>query len=335
MNDSSQSKKRILSGIKPTGNEHLGNYLGAMKHWPLAQSPENEVFFFIADLHSLNTRIDPQVLRSNTLNLIAWLLALGIDSERNPIFIQSQVSAHSELSWILSNYTTMGELQRMTQYKDKAQKAGAEGQLVALFTYPVLMAADILLYDVAEVPVGEDQVQHVELTRDIAQRFNNLYGDHFALPKFVQPPAGARVMMLDEPSRKMSKSEGGEGCIYLLDDEATIRRKVQRSVTDSVGVVNYDKEQQPGIANLLEITAAIKGVTIDAMLPELTSMGYGDFKQWVADALVADLLPLQGRFKELRAQEDHLVAVAGQGSERASRIATQKLNQTKQLLGLL
>lgn len=328
-------KKRILSGIKPTGNEHLGNYLGAMKHWSMAQSDENEVFFFIADLHSLNTRLDPQVLRSNMLNLIAWLLTLGIDPQRNPIYVQSQIPAHSELSWILSNYTTMGELQRMTQYKDKAQKAGTEGQLVALFTYPVLMAADILLYDASEIPVGEDQVQHVELTRDIAQRFNNLYGEHFKIPKFVQPPTGARVMMLDEPNRKMSKSEGGDGCIYLLDDEPTLRRKVQRSVTDSLGVVRLDRANQPGIANLLEITASIRGVAIEEILPEVSSMGYGDFKQWVADIIVGDLIPLQHRYQKLRSDEDGLIAVTQQGGLRAGEIATQKLADTKQLLGLL
>ncbi len=328
-------KKRILSGIKPTGDVHLGSYLGAMKNWAQYQGPDSEVFFFIADLHALNARLDPEALRSNTLDLAAWLLAMGIDPAQNPIFIQSNIAEHSELAWILNNYTTMGELSRMTQYKDKAQKGSAEGQLVGLFDYPVLMAADILLYDAQEVPVGEDQTQHVELTRDIATRFNNLYGQLLRLPKFTNPSVAARVMMLDDPARKMSKSEAGEGCLYLLDDEATIRRKVQRSVTDSLNQVRYDRTAQPGVANLLEIIAAFEGQSVEEVANGLSGSGYGQLKQRVADVLVINLLPLQEKFRQLRTDEAGLKAVLEQGRQYAQPIAQQKLELIRQAIGLL
>jgi len=327
--------KRILSGIKPTGDVHLGGYLGAMKQWSLYQTPDNEVFFFIADLHALNVRPDPQALHSRTLDLVAWLLALGIDPQQNPIFIQSQVSAHAELNWILNNYTTMGELSRMTQYKDKASSSGAAGQLVALFNYPVLMAADILLYDADEVPVGDDQTQHVELTRDIATRFNNIYGKVLTIPAFSKPKTGARVMMLDDPTKKMSKSEAGDGCIYLLDDAATINQKILRAVTDSVGVIQYDKAAQPGVSNLLEIQSGCTGNKIDTLVDSYSGKRYGDLKQAVSEAVIQELMPIQEKFRIYRSNESGLFEVLQAGRKRAGEIADKKMVKIKTVLGLL
>ncbi len=329
-------KKRIVSGIKPTGDVHLGGYLGAMREWPKYQSPENEVFYFIADLHALNTRPTATELRTKTYDLVAWLLALGIDGERNPIYLQSQIPEHSELCWLLNNFVTMGELSRMTQYKDKAQKGGSEGQLVALFTYPVLMAADILLYDADEVPVGEDQTQHVELTRDIAQRFNGVYGaDLLQLPKFTHPTHSARVMMLDDPLRKMSKSEGGDGCVYLSDSEEIILRKFSRAVTDSQAVVRFDQKNQPGVSNLLEILAAVTGKSIESLEEEFEGVGYGDFKKAVAEAVQSELTSIQGEYRRLRSDEGYLEAVLARGRDRVAGEAREKLAELKRTIGLV
>lgn len=331
------TKQRILSGIKPTGEPHLGNYLGAMKNWPNYQRDDTEVFYFIPDLHALNTRPDPHELRSMSLDLVAWLIAMGIDPDKSPIYAQSHVPAHSELNWILNNYATMGELSRMTQYKDKAAKSGSEGQLVALFDYPVLMAADILLYDADIIPVGDDQTQHVELTRDIAARFNNLYGEHFKLPKFEKQTVGARVMMLDNPTAKMSKSEAGEGCVYLKDEGDVIRKKFMRAVTDSENVISYDREAKPGVANLIDIYAATKGISSESATEELAreSEGYGDLKGRVANEVIAVLSPVQQRFNELRADENYLKQVLGQGSQRARSLAEPKLAEIKHVIGLV
>jgi tryptophanyl-tRNA synthetase len=328
-------RKRILSGIKPTGDVHLGGYLGAMRQWPQFQADDSEVFYFIADLHALNQRPSASEMRDRSLDLVAWLLALGIDPERNHIYVQSQVPQHSELSWIFNNFATMGELSRMTQYKDKAQKTGVEGQIVALFNYPVLMAADILLYDADLIPVGDDQTQHVELTRDIAKRFNGIYGDVFRLPDFVNPTVSARVMMLDDPKSKMSKSEGGDGCVYMLDDEALIRRKFARAVTDSHATIRYDKREQPGVANLIEIAAAIQGALPADIVAELSSKGYGELKNFVADTVIGEVLPLQEAFRTYRADESHLKQVIEQGRAAVSDVAEAKLREVKTILGLL
>ncbi len=328
--------QRILSGIKPTGEVHLGSYLGAMKGWAKYQRPDNEVFFFIPDLHALNTRPDPGELRSLTLDLVAWLIAMGIDPEKSPIYAQSQIPAHAELNWVLNNFTTMGELSRMTQYKDKVAKAGSEGLLVALFDYPVLMAADILLYDADIVPVGDDQTQHVELTRDIATRFNNLYGETFRLPRFEKQPAAARVMMLDDPTRKMSKSESGYGCVYLKDSTDMMRNKIMRAVTDSDNEIRYDKAGKPGVANLIEMYAGMQGIAIAQAEAHLGALqGYGALKQAVAEVVVSELMPLQDRFRNLRSDEAYLMGVLAAGAHRAGDIAEPKLARIKQLIGLV
>lgn len=330
------TKTRILSGIKPTGDPHLGNYLGAMRHWPKYQTDETEVFFFIPDLHALNTRPNPADLRSMTLDLVAWLVVMGIDPATNPIYLQSQIPAHAQMNWILNNYATMGELSRMTQYKDKAAKSGPEGLLVALFDYPVLMAADILLYDADIIPVGDDQTQHVELTRDIANRFNNLYGESFQIPKFERQTSAARVMSLDNPLAKMSKSEAGEGCVYLKDDAEAIRNKFMSAVTDSQNEIRYDKANQPGVSNLIEIYAATTDASIEAVTTQLQNLnGYGELKAHVADAVIADLSPLQTHFQELRADEGRLQGILAAGKARVEGIANAKLADIHHTIGLV
>ncbi len=327
--------RRILSGIKPTGEPHLGSYLGAMRAWPTYQADDTEVFFFIPDLHALNSRPVPVQLRSMTLDLVSWLVVMGIDPHKHPIYAQSQVPGHAELCWILNNYATMGELARQTQYKDKVLKSGPEGQLVALFDYPVLMAADILLYDADVVPVGDDQIQHIELTRDIAARFNNLYGEHFKVPEFAKQATAARIMMLDDPSRKMSKSEGGEGCVYLKDDADTIIRKFKRAVTDSETEIRYDKEGKPGISNLLEIFAALQGKTIEDAVHQFSTRSYGQLKDAVAEAVIADLVPLQEKFESLRQDEAALYDILRRGAERTGELAAKKLTEIKHVIGLV
>ncbi|MBP9827085.1 tryptophan--tRNA ligase [Candidatus Saccharibacteria bacterium] len=327
--------KRVLSGIKPTGALHLGSYLGAMKHWPDNQRVGKETFFFLADLHALNARLNPSELRGFSYDLVAWLLVMGVDPQKSVIFAQSQVPAHTEMAWILNNYTTMGELNRMTQYKDKAQKFGSEGQLVALYGYPVLMAADILLYDADEVPVGDDQIQHVELTRDIASRFNNIYGPHLKLPNFIKQESASRVMMLDNPSSKMSKSEGGEGCIYLDDSTEVIHKKIMHSVTDSLGEIRYDRKEQPGIANLLEILSSLTGKPVNQIVDQYSGSGYGGLKVAVSEAVIEALGVLQGEFAKVRGDESALDEVLTAGRARAQAVADKKLVEIKRLIGLL
>lgn len=327
---------RILSGIKPTGNLHIGNYLGAMKTWASYQNKNNEVWYFIADLHSLNTRQDPELLRARTLDLAAWLFTVGIDPHESTVFLQSSVSAHSELCWILNNYTTMGELSRMTQYKDKITRTSdTSGQLVGLFDYPVLMTADILLYDAHEVPVGSDQKQHVELSRNIAQRFNNLYGEVFVLPEAIQVQAGTRVMSLQDPTKKMSKSDNDSSYILLLDNEEEIRNKVKRAVTDSEGIITYNKQSKPAISNLLEIYAAFSAQTIDQVVQQFENSSYGVLKDSLAQLIVKELGELQVKYHDIRSNEDDLVAKLAIGNQRATQTANSKLRKVKEAIGLL
>lgn len=325
--------KRILSGVQATGNLHIGNYLGAIKRWVELQY-EGEALFFIPDLHTLNTRPRPEDLRQATLATTAWLLAAGIDPAKSVVFKQSAVPAHSELAVILENYVTIGELSRMTQYKDKSAKRGPEGQVSGLFTYPALMAADILLYDADAVPVGEDQKQHVELTRDIAERFNNLYGQVFTIPDPQIGGVGARVMNLQNPDAKMSKSDADQsGNLVLLDEPEVIRAKIKRAVTDSGSAVEAS-DDKPAITNLLQIYAGFSGRTVADTAAQFAGKGYGEFKSELADMVAATLEPLQGEYRRLMSDPSGLNQVLEQGSRRANGLANRKLEQIQTALGL-
>lgn len=333
--------KRVLSGIKSSGEVTLGNYLGAIKRWVELQpandgtAREVEHFYFVPNSHALTVRPEPSTLRHDTLSAVAWLLAAGIDPERVTLFVQSQIPAHTELGWIFNNYVTMGELGRMTQFKDKARKQGEAGQLVGMFTYPALMAADILLYDANEVPVGEDQKQHVELTRDIAERFNNLYGETFVLPTATLPEVGARIMNLQNPTAKMSKSDqDASGNILLTDSTEVIRQKLSRAVTDSGNEIKVTTDK-PAVTNLIEILSATTNQSTSAIEQQFTGSGYGEFKQAVADAVVEHIEPIQQRYAELMGNERKLLAIIEDGREKASLIAEAKLDQVKQTIGLL
>jgi len=329
--------KRILSGIQPSGDVQLGNYLGAMKRWgELAQTSGDECFFFVPNLHALTTRHEARELAERTMAAVAWLLAVGTDYRRSYIYVQSLVPQHSELMWILSNYVGFGELSRMTQFKDKSQKAGSDGQGAGLFLYPVLMAADILLYDTDEVPVGEDQVQHVEVTRDIAERFNHRHGPIFKIPKATVQKAGARIMDLQDPSKKMSKSDGqaNAGCIFLTDSIDVIASKIKRAVTDSSGQIRFHKDQ-PAVSNLMTIYSLLAEVSTDEIEKRYQDKSYKDFKEDLAELVVDKIGPVQSHYTELMADRDKLIAITQEGSERAERLAQAKLTEVKAALGLL
>ena len=292
------TKKVILSGIQATGNLHLGNYLGAIKNWEKMQE-EYDCNYMIANLHTLTIRNDPEKLRKNTLDLLALYIAAGINPEKSNIFIQSQLAEHAELAWVLDCYTYMGELSRMTQFKDKSAKH-ADNINAGLFTYPVLMAADILLYQADLVPVGDDQKQHLEMTRDIAERFNSIYGDTFKIPQGYYPKAAARIMGLQNPTSKMSKSSNLENdCVFLTDDSDTILKKFKKAVTDSENIVRYDKENKPGISNLMSIYSEITGKSNDDIEAEFKGKGYGDFKTKVAESVIEELRPIREKYNEL------------------------------------
>lgn len=328
--------KRIISGIKPTGDPTLGNYIGAMKRWgEMAADSSREHFFFVPDMHALTVRPDPDELRRLNRAVVAWLIAVGANQPTSYIFAQSHVPAHAELCWVLNNYTTVGELNRMTQFKDKAQKRGAEGQLVGLYDYPVLMAADILLYDADEVPVGDDQKQHVELTRDIATRFNNIHGDVFRVPQPVLPPEGARIMDLQDPTKKMSKSdEDLSGCLLMADSPDVLRRKVMRAVTDSGSTIEA-VDTKPAITNLLVMYSVLSGVEISELQERYVGKGYGDFKNDLADLVVEKLTPLQRRYEELLSAENPEVdTVLARGRERAMELSTKKIEAVYSVVGL-
>lgn len=329
--------KRVISGVKPTGELTLGNYIGAMKRWgEMSANPDREHFFFVPNLHALTVRPDPKTLHSNSRSAVAWLLASGVDHDHAYIFMQSQVPAHSELMWILNNYTTMGELNRMTQFKDKAAKSGSDGQLVGLYDYPVLMAADILLYDADEVPVGEDQKQHVELTRDIATRFNNIHGEIFKVPQPTVQTEGARIMNLQDPTKKMSKSDSDDsGNILLSDDEKTVTKKIMRAVTDSGSEVASGADK-PALTNLLVIMSVLGGKPIAELEEKYAGAGYGKFKQDLAAMTVEALTPLQKTHASLmRDGNDKIDKALEHGWWRASELANAKLAQVKEVLGLI
>ncbi len=320
---------RILSGIQPSGIGHLGNYLGAIRQWALVQS--DDAFYSVVDLHSLTLDIAPEKLRHQTLDTLAVLLASGIDPDVCTVFVQSHVPYHAQLSWLLECVASYGELTRMTQFKEKSGRQ--EGYRVGLLTYPVLMAADILLYRAREVPVGDDQRQHLELARNVAERFNNRYGEVFTVPEAVAPPVAARVMDLQEPTRKMSKSvDSPLGTIYVLDSPEDIVRKVKKAVTDTDGEVRVDRDVKPGVTNLLEILSAFSGETPEALAARYER--YGDLKSDVADAVVEGLTPLRERFVELRPQEDYLREVATRGAEKASAVAREVYDAAARAMGL-
>ena len=325
-------KKRIFSGIQPTGNLTLGNYIGALRNFSALQN-EYDCLYSIVDMHAITVRQNPADLRKACLRTMAIFLASGLDPEKNIIYFQSQVPQHAELGWILNCFTYMGELQRMTQFKDKSAKH-ADNINAGLFTYPVLMAADILLYGTDLVPIGADQKQHLELSRDIAERFNSIYGDVFTVPEGYFPKVGARVMSLQEPTRKMSKSDPEETYIAILDKPDVIRKKLRRAVTDCDGRVVFDAENKPGVANLMSIMSALTGKSMDEITAEYDGKGYGVFKDAVADCVVATLEPIQNEYDRISADKAYLESVMVNGRERAEQIAYRTMLKVRKKVGL-
>ena len=324
---------RVLSCIQPTGEVHLGNYLGALRNWVAGQD-KADVFHGIVDLHALTVTETPGVIGTNTLQLAAMLFAVGLNPDVATVFVQSHIPEHSQLGWIMECTVSFGELSRMTQFKDKSAKREAEFVSAGLFTYPALQAADILLYDANEVPVGDDQRQHIEITRDIAIRFNHRFGDTFVIPKAVTPASGARVMDLQNPTSKMSKSgDDDSGVIYLLDEPAKIEKKFKRAVTDSDSDVVFDRERKPGVANLLEILAAATNTTPQKAAESYTR--YGDLKSASAQAVIAMLEPIQIRYKELLNDKAELMRLIRKGNSRAQVVASATLARAQKSIGFL
>ena len=324
---------RVLSCIQPTGSVHLGNYLGALVNWVSGQH-DGDVFHGIVDLHALTVTDTPDVLGQQTIELAAMLFAVGLDPEVATVFVQSHIHEHTELAWIMECTVSFGELSRMTQFKDKAAKRESDFVSAGLFTYPALQAADILLYDAEEVPVGDDQRQHIEITRDIAIRFNHRFGDTLVLPKAVHPKAGARVMDLQDPTSKMSKSAAADnGLIYMLDDNATIEKKFKRAVTDSDGVVAYDRENKAGISNLLDILSAATGTPIPQLVEQYSQ--YGPLKKDTGDAVIAVIDPIRSRYNELMNDKGQLAQLLKIGNQRAREVAARTLDRAHKAIGLL
>ena len=327
-------KKRMLSGIQPSGDLHLGNYLGAIRNWG-ARSDTYECFYFMADLHTITVRQNPADLRRRTLEQLAQYIACGLDPEKNTLFIQSHVHQHAELGWVLNCYTMFGELSRMTQFKDKAAKH-VENVNGGQFTYPSLMAADILLYQPDLVPVGHDQKQHCELTRDIAKRFNGIYGDVFKIPEPYIPETGARIMSLNAPDTKMSKSIP-EGCVFLMEKPEDIQRKFKRAITDSdtENCIRFDPENKPGVANLMSIYSAVTGRTYAQIEEEFAGCGYGKFKPVVGDAVIEHLRPIREEASRLMKDKAYLETVYRSGAERASYEAEKTLRKVYKKVGFV
>jgi len=328
------AKKRMLSGIKPSGDLTLGSYLGAIKNWG-ARAEEYDCYYFMADLHAITVRQNPADLRRRTLEQLAQYIACGLDPEKNTLFIQSHVPEHAQLGWVLNCYAMFGELSRMTQFKDKSAK-NAENINGGLFTYPALMAADILLYQADVIPVGDDQKQHVELTRDIAVRFNGVYGDVFKVPEPLIAKVGARIMSLTEPTKKMSKSENEDtGRVLIMDRPEDIMRIFKRAVTDSETCVRYDQENKPGISNLMTIYSSATGKTYAEIEKEFEGKGYGVFKPAVGEAVVEMLRPIREEAERLLKDKAYLESVYRQGAERASRTAGRTLSKVYKKLGFI
>lgn len=334
MDTNNTPKKVMLSGIQPSGDLHLGNYLGAVKNW--AELPEQfDCFYFMADLHTLTVRQDPKELRRRSTAQLAQYIACGLDPEKNTLFLQSHVHEHAELGWILNCYTMFGELSRMTQFKDKSAK-NADNINGGLFTYPSLMAADILLYQADFVPVGEDQKQHCELTRDVAIRFNNLYGETFKVPKPYIPKVGARIMSLSNPTSKMSKSDPA-GCVFLMDKPEELARKFKRAVTDSdtERCVRFDPENKPGVANLMQIYSSVTGKSFDEIEAEFDGQGYGAFKPRVGEAVIETLRPIREEAERMIADKAYLQEVYTNGAQKASYVARKTLRKVYKKIGLV
>ena len=330
------SKPIVFSGVQPSGELTIGNYLGALRQWVKMQD-DHECLFCIVDQHAITVRQDPEKLRKATLDVLALYLACGIDPEKSTIFIQSQVPEHAQLAWVLNCYTYFGEMSRMTQFKDKSARH-SDNINVGLFTYPVLMAADILLYQAQEVPVGDDQRQHLEITRDIADRFNKIYGDIFTIPKAFIAKSGARVMSLQEPNKKMSKSdENRNNVIGLLEDPKAVAKKIKRAVTDSdePPVVRYDVENKAGVSNLLDILSGVTGKSIAELEAEFEGKMYGHLKGAVADAVSEMLTELQERFHHFRNNEALLKRIAAEGAEKARRHAKSTLEKVYEAVGFV
>ncbi len=325
-------KQVIYSGIQPSGTLTLGNYIGAIRNWKMLEDQYDSIFS-VVDMHAITVRQDAAQLRKRCLEVFGILLAVGLDPAKTVIYFQSHVPAHAELAWILDCYAYLGELSRMTQFKDKSQKQ--ETNLNAgLLTYPVLMAADILLYQANLVPIGADQKQHLELSRDLAIRFNGLYGDIFTVPDGYFPKVGARVMSLLEPTRKMSKSDPEDTYVAILDDPTIIARKFKRAVTDSEAAVRFDPETKPGVSNLMSILGALTGQTMQQIEDTFAGQGYGTFKTTVADAAIAALSPIQAEHKRLMADKPYLEKTMREGAERAAAIASRTLRKVRRKVGL-
>jgi len=323
---------RIFSGIQPTGSKHLGNYAGGFRQYAVTQE-QGEAFFCIVDLHSVSVEHDPDELRDRTLDLLAMLVATGLDPDRSTIFAQSHVPAHAEANWLLATVTSFGELRRMTQFKDKS--ATQEFVSAALFTYPVLQAGDILLYQTDVVPVGVDQRQHIELTRDVAERFNARYGETFTLPRGVYPETGAKIQDLQEPEKKMSTTGGTEqGTVYILDPPDVVRRKLKTAVTDSGREILHSPDK-PGISNLIEIMSVATGESLDVVQARHDGQGYGAFKEAVAEAVIALLVPVQERYRELRADETELLRLLELGAEKARVASAPTLEAMYERMGFV
>jgi len=326
-------KKVIFSGIQPSGDLTLGNYLGAIKNWTKLQE-EYECYFCVVNLHAITVSQSPADLRRRTLEILAIYIASGINPDTNTLFIQSHVPAHCEASWLLTCNSYMGELSRMTQYKDKSKNSG-ESIGAGLFNYPVLMAADILLYQTDVVPVGVDQVQHLELARDLAERFNRLYSPTFVIPEAYVGKTGAKIMDLQNPEKKMSKSEENpNGYILIMDPPEVIRKKISRAVTDSLGVVKYNDDQL-GVKNLMTILSTITGMTMEEIEKKYEGLGYAEFKKDVGEAIISELEPVQKKVKELLGNKDYLEEIYKKGSEKANYVATKTLRKMQKKIGLI
>ncbi len=331
MSTSISPKPISFSGIQSSGIPSIGNYIGAFK--PFTAYPQtHKAYFCVVDHHAITVRQEPKDLFENSYGVAAWYLAAGLNPHECTLFIQSHVKEHTELGWILNTFTQMGELERMTQFKDKAARH-KENVNAGLFGYPVLMAADILLYNTQEVPVGDDQIQHIELARNIATRFNNIYGDTFVMPKGVIPKSGARVKDLQEPTRKMSKSQPGPGTILLNESPAEAAKKIKRAQTDSLGVIAYDTENQPGIANLLEILGGLTNRTPQAVAQEFEGQQYGALKGAVAEAVVFALEPLQAEYTRLMSDKAELHRILAKGADDAREVAAQTVRKVKEKMG--